>query len=109
MPPVGNLRLRPPQPLNASFGPFYATGIPVACPVLNQAQNPWAFAGWQIYEVAEVSSLFPQPYYTGEDCLTLNVQRPADTKPDSKLPVLFWIYGGGLKAAPPRSTTSPMS
>jgi len=32
----------------------------------------------------------------GEDCLTVNVQRPAGTTSTSKLPVLFWIYGGGF-------------
>ena len=33
----------------------------------------------------------------GEDCLTVNVQRPAGTKADAKLPVLFWIFGGGFE------------
>jgi hypothetical protein len=31
-PPVGNLRLRPPQPINSQLGLLYATGIPRACP-----------------------------------------------------------------------------
>lgn len=30
-----------------------------------------------------------------EDCLFLSVYAPADAKPDEKLPVFFWIYGGG--------------
>ena len=30
-----------------------------------------------------------------EDCLYLNVYAPADAKPSSKLPVMFWIHGGG--------------
>ena len=30
-----------------------------------------------------------------EDCLFLNVYAPADAKADSKLPVMFWIHGGG--------------
>ncbi len=30
-----------------------------------------------------------------EDCLFLNVYTPADAKKDSKLPVMFWIHGGG--------------
>lgn len=33
----------------------------------------------------------------GEDCLYLNVHRPAGTKAGDKLPVLFWIYGGGFE------------
>ena len=32
---------------------------------------------------------------TGEDCLTLNIQRPANITANAKIPVLFWIYGGG--------------
>ncbi|EPS41662.1 hypothetical protein H072_4438 [Dactylellina haptotyla CBS 200.50] len=31
-----------------------------------------------------------------EDCLTINVVRPAGTKPGAKLPTLVWIYGGGF-------------
>jgi carboxylesterase type B len=34
----------------------------------------------------------------GEDCLTLNVQRPAGTTSNSKLPVLFYIHGGAFEA-----------
>jgi para-nitrobenzyl esterase len=30
-----------------------------------------------------------------EDCLFLNVYTPADAKEKSKLPVMFWIHGGG--------------
>ena len=30
-----------------------------------------------------------------EDCLFLNVYAPADAKDKSKLPVMFWIHGGG--------------
>jgi para-nitrobenzyl esterase len=42
----------------------------------------------------------PQPgggsYIGDEDCLFLNVWAPADVSPASKLPVFFWIHGGGL-------------
>jgi para-nitrobenzyl esterase len=33
-----------------------------------------------------------------EDCLFLNVFAPADAKAKSKLPVMFWIHGGGYSA-----------
>jgi para-nitrobenzyl esterase len=32
-----------------------------------------------------------------EDCLYLNVYRPADVPADAKLPVFLWIHGGGLR------------
>lgn len=32
----------------------------------------------------------------GEDCLFVNVWRPAATKPDARLPVFVWIHGGGF-------------
>ncbi|KAJ3115215.1 hypothetical protein HDU96_000999 [Phlyctochytrium bullatum] len=33
---------------------------------------------------------------SSEDCLTINVWAPEGTTPDSKLPVMLWIYGGGF-------------
>lgn len=35
-------------------------------------------------------------YDYSEDCLFLNIWTPADAGPDAKLPVLFYIYGGGF-------------
>src|SRR5207302_6753211 len=31
-----------------------------------------------------------------EDCLYLNVVRPAKAKPGAKLPVIFWVHGSAL-------------
>ncbi|CAG9949379.1 unnamed protein product, partial [Clonostachys rosea f. rosea IK726] len=42
-----------------------------------------------------LSSTIP-PSVVSEDCLNLIIQRPSSTTPDSRLPVLFWIYGGGF-------------
>ena len=33
---------------------------------------------------------------TSEDCLTINVLRPADLVVDKPVPVLAWIFGGGF-------------
>jgi triacylglycerol lipase len=41
--------------------------------------------------------LFQTITNAGEDCLTINVQRPIGTNSSSNLPVLFWIFGGGFE------------
>ena len=40
-----------------------------------------------------------------EECLNLNIIRPVDINPDTKLPVLLWIYGGGYRQG---SSADPM-
>ncbi|GAM86514.1 hypothetical protein ANO11243_045280 [Dothideomycetidae sp. 11243] len=37
------------------------------------------------------------PIPESEDCLYVNVWAPANACPESKLPVMFWIYGGNLQ------------
>jgi carboxylesterase type B len=34
---------------------------------------------------------------SGEDCLTLNVQRPSNATTNSSLPVVYWIFGGAFE------------
>ncbi|WP_257461684.1 carboxylesterase/lipase family protein [Archangium lipolyticum] len=78
-PPVGDLRWRPPQPVQQWSGVRQATAFGHDC-----MQVP--FAG-------DAAPLGTPP---AEDCLTLNVWRPADAPADGKLPVMVWIYGGGF-------------
>ena len=77
-PPVGDLRWRPPQPVTAWTGVRRATVYGSDC-----AQLP--FPG-------DAAPLGTPP---AEDCLVLNVWRPAE-RPAQKLPVMVWIYGGGF-------------
>lgn len=74
--PVGNLRWRPPQASQAWKGIRKADAFAPAC-----MQNGVSMPG----ETAPVTS---------EDCLYLNIWKPAG-KPRGKLAVLVMIYGGG--------------
>ncbi|KAI1427507.1 sterol esterase [Xylaria sp. FL1777] len=98
--PVGNLRLRPPQRSTKSLGTFDATGLGPSCP-----QMFFSTKGDLLTSV--LGNLIDTPLFqtvTGqtEDCLTMRVQRPAGTKSNAKLPVLFWIFGGGFELGSPQ-------
>jgi len=73
-PPVGHLRWMPPTPPAPWTAPRPATAFGPSC--------------------AQITTLgpFAGPANANEDCLYLNVFAPAGAK---KLPVLFWIHGGG--------------
>jgi para-nitrobenzyl esterase len=78
-PPVGEYRWRPPQPVTAWQGERDATRFGASC-----AQAGWPRGSGKI---ADGSS---------EDCLFLNLWRPARAKPGAKLPVMVWIHGGAF-------------
>ncbi|PSK54029.1 Secreted lipase [Elsinoe australis] len=79
-PPLGSLRFRRPQSLNTSYDG-----------VLDASRY-----GYSCYQ-------FNSNFNLSEDCLTLNVVRPAGYE-NRTLPVLVWIYGGGLTVG---STADP--
>lgn len=76
MPPVGNLRWRPPVAAHQWKGVLQATKFGPAC--------------------AQITTLgvFAGPSNDSEDCLTLKVFVPS-IKTSKKLSVLVWIHGGG--------------
>ena len=76
-PPVGALRWRAPQAVQPWTG-------------VRQA-NSYAADCMQLPFPSDAAPLGTKP---DEDCLYLNVWKPADAK--GKLPVLVWIYGGGF-------------
>ncbi|KAH6883068.1 lipase 3 precursor [Alternaria rosae] len=95
-PPIDQLRLKPPQPITSSLGKVDGTGIPKACPQfffsIDERNIPTNVLG-TILNLPLLQTITN----AGEDCLTINVQRPAGTKAGDKLPVLFWIFGGGFE------------
>ncbi|ELR03175.1 hypothetical protein VC83_04821 [Pseudogymnoascus destructans] len=91
-PPVGPLRLRPPQRLSRSLGEFDATGTAASCPRMplfpdGAPSIPEEFRNAPFLEVEEGK--------TQEDCLTISVRRTKGTKAEDKLPVLFGLFGFG--------------
>lgn len=93
-PPIGPNRLRLPSPLATGFGTLTATATPTACPQLKAAVNANASV---LGRLAKDFPLLFQAPTSGEDCLTLNVQRPHGIDSTSApIPVVVWIYGGGF-------------
>jgi para-nitrobenzyl esterase len=78
-PPVGDLRWRAPRPVQPWTGVRQATAFGHDC--------------MQVPFPGDAAPLGTPP---AEDCLTLNVWRPANAPADARLPVMVWIYGGGF-------------
>jgi len=95
-PPTGSLRLKPPQKLSTALGTFDATGNAAACPQM------FFSTGGNDFLTSVLGDLLNTPLFQtvtdqSEDCLSITVARPAGTTAGAKLPVLFWIFGGGFE------------
>jgi para-nitrobenzyl esterase len=77
-PPVGPLRWKPPQPAAKWQGVRQATSFGSRC-----------------FQQSHFADMVFRDPGESEDCLTLNVWAPA-AKPNRKLPVMVWIFGGGF-------------
>jgi len=77
-PPVGELRWRAPQPAAKWKGERDAANFGSRC------------AQGRVFD-----DMIFRDSGESEDCLFLNVYAPAEAKSKGKLPVMFWIHGGG--------------
>ncbi|KZV76204.1 carotenoid ester lipase precursor [Peniophora sp. CONT] len=98
-PPVGDLRFRLPVQSDPYSGTYDATVFGASCiqQIYNDSdtsqQNPIAV------ELLQNTAFASTPNVTDdEDCLTVNIHTPANATADSRLPVVYWIYGGGFQA-----------
>jgi carboxylesterase type B len=95
-PPTGTRRLKPPQTVSAAFGTITATAAAPACPQFVSQVDTTDIPSDVLGELAD-TPLVQKVLNENEDCLYINVQRPAGTTASDKLPVLFWIFGGGFE------------
>ena len=101
-PPTGSLRLKPPVRLE-SFGSVQATGVGPACPQVTAIDITPLLLDVVVLPDVEQTLFFGMALGDGtEDCLTISVMRPQGTTADAKLPVLFWIFGGGFETGSPQ-------
>ncbi|KAK1572875.1 Alpha/Beta hydrolase protein [Colletotrichum navitas] len=96
-PPIGPLRLKPPVRLER-LGTFNATGFGPSCPQMAFQESPPLFNEVVTNPVVERALFLGAALGNeGEDCLTISIMRPEGTSKDARLPVLFWLHGGGFE------------
>lgn len=103
-PPVGSLRFRHPAEYSGSYDGFKADNYGYSCPAPISGDTLEAFDklfGISKYlpeflkqEMPKTAALMTP---MNEDCLTINVFRPANTVPTDDLPVMVWIFGGAFQ------------
>ena len=91
-PPVGDLRWKEPQNVDPWDGVYEADHF---APMAMQSQDNVIFHTlFNMYTHAKNSRTYGAPM--SEDCLYLNIWKPAGVSEGAKLPVLVYIHGGSL-------------
>ncbi len=86
VPPVGSRRWKPSEPATAWAEP----------PIADRFGPDWLQAAtMDIVPEPEKDWYYHAPSLTSEDCLYLNIWKPAGAE-KKNLPVMVWIHGGGL-------------
>lgn len=102
-PPIGDLRFRRPVDYNGSYDGLMADKFNPSCIQI----NPKGVVGLAAQGMILLDSLpndvkgplfdvFKNTVVESEDCLYLNIFRPAGTKAGDNLPVMVWIHGGAF-------------
>ncbi|KAH9073429.1 carotenoid ester lipase precursor [Lactarius deliciosus] len=96
-PPTNERRLKLPEPLPPYEGLYYAQEFGKSCPQ-QRLDLPNGLDSQLVKDVSGlVNILLDQLTPQDEDCLTINVVKPSSATSASKLPVIFWIFGGGFE------------
>ncbi len=91
-PPVGELRWKEPQNVIPWDGIYEADHF---APMAMQNQNGWLYNTLlNLYTHAKNDRTYKGPM--SEDCLYLNVWKPAEKAPEGGWPVLVYVHGGSL-------------
>ncbi|KAG7088905.1 hypothetical protein E1B28_012850 [Marasmius oreades] len=100
-PPTGDRRFRLPESIDPYSTSFSATSMGPACP--QQSVKLPILTGLPADAVNfVVNSIYQVVFPDDEDCLTINIIKPADATPTSDLPVVAWIFGGGFELGSPQ-------
>nr|VWO95946.1 Carboxylic ester hydrolase (EC [Ganoderma boninense] len=92
-PPMGNLRFSLPVAVDPYNDTHAATTFGPACPQQSFTVPVVPKVVQKLVDII-MNTIYRRITRESEDCLSLNVIVPAGTKPDEKLPVVVWIYGG---------------